>query len=247
MKTERKRSTGKHPINGGEWVLFLFSLLGLLGFENAGAQCVGPVINTFPYSEGFESSAAWTTGGTNNDWAWGSPTHPTISSAGGGSKCWCAGGLTGSFYNYSELSWIQSPCFDFTNLTYPWISLKIFWEDEYKYDGLVLQSSTDGGTTWVNVGAFGDPVDCLNANWYNYGNITWITSATPKNGWCGRIGPTVGSCQGTNGSGGWVTAKHCLTGLANKPNVMFRFLFGAGTTCNSYDGIAVDDILIENA
>ena len=226
---------------------YLFVCIAAAYTINAGAQCVGPVINTFPYSEGFESGPAWTTGGTNNDWAWGTPAHPTINSAGGGTKAWCAGGLTGSFYNYSELSWIQSPCFDFTSLNYPWISLKIFWEDEYKYDGLVLQSSTDGGTTWVNVGAFGDPVDCMNANWYDYNNITWLTSAVPKNGWCGRVGPTVGSCQGTNGSGGWVTAKHCLTGLANKPSVMFRFLFGAGTTCNDYDGIAVDDILIENA
>ncbi|MFI5148445.1 MAG: PKD domain-containing protein [Bacteroidia bacterium] len=246
MKTAGKKAWNQYSTAGIQWFVLFCSLICLLFTNQLQAQCVGPVISTFPYSEGFESAPAWTTGGTNNDWAWGSPTHATISSAGGGTKCWCVGGLTGSFYNYSELSWIQSPCFNFSTLNYPWISFKIFWEDEYKYDGLVLQSSTDGGVTWVNIGAFGDPVDCMNANWYNYGNITWLTSASPKHGWCGRIGPTVGSCQGTNGSGGWVTAKHCLNGLANKPNVMFRFLFGAGTTCNSYDGIAIDDVLIEN-
>ncbi|HEY4800546.1 MAG TPA: gliding motility-associated C-terminal domain-containing protein [Bacteroidia bacterium] len=220
-------------------ILFFF----LLSFGEIHAQCV----STYPYLEDFETAPAWTTGGANNDWAWGTPTHAIISTAGHGAKCWCVGGLSGSFYNYSELSWIESPCFDFTSLNYPWISFKIFWEDEWIYDGLVLQYSINGGSTWSNVGAFGDPVDCLNSNWYNYNNITWLTSIPVKNGWTGRIGPTVGSCKGGNGSGGWVTATHCLSGLANQPNVIFRFLFGAGTTCNSYDGIAIDYIQIQEA
>lgn len=226
--------------------LFLIALFSFTSQVNA--QC-GAVISTFPYTENFEAAAAWTTGGTNNDWAWGTPAHPIISSAGGGVKCWTVGGLTGSFYNLSEQAWIMSPCFDFTTLNYPWISFKIFWEDEWKYDGMVLQSSTNGGTTWTNVGAFGDPVNCLNANWYNYSNITWLNSlpAGTRNGWSGRTGPTVGSCQGGNGSLGWVTAKHCMSSLAGLSSVRFRFLFGSGTTCNSYDGISIDDIFIDNA
>ena len=222
-------------------LIFLFSML------NAGEFLSAQCINTFPYSEGFESAPAWTPGGTNSDWAWGAPSHPAISSAGGGTKCWCVGGLTGSFYNYSEQSTLQSPCFDFTNLAYPWISFKIFWEDEWKYDGMVLQSSINGGVTWQNVGAYNDPVDCMNDNWYNYNNILWLTSIPVKHGWCGRMGATVGNCQGGNGSGGWVTAKHCIGSLAGQPNVIFRFLFGSGTTCNAYDGIAIDDIFIDNA
>lgn len=209
------------------------------------SQC-GTVISTFPYNEDFETNAAWTSGGANSDWEWGTPAHPTISSAGGGAKCWTVGGLSGSFYNFSEQSWIMSPCFDFTNLNYPWISFKIFWEDEWKYDGLVLQYSFNGGTTWTNVGAYGDATNCLNDHWYDYNNITWLTTANPKHGWTGRTGPTSGSCQGGNGSGGWVTAKHCLSSLANHSSVRFRFLFGSGTSCNSFDGIAIDDILIQN-
>ena len=34
---------------------------------------------------------------------------------------------------------------------------------------------------------------------------------------------------------------------AGVPNVIFRFIFGAGTTCNNYDGFAVDDIMIGEA
>ena len=224
-------------------------LLFLLFFAsaiNVKAQC-GAVISTFPYSENFETVPAWTSGGTSSDWAWGTPSHPTISSAGGGTKCWIVGGLTGSFYNYGELSWVMSPCFDFTTLTYPWISFKIFWEDEWKYDGLVLQSSTDGGATWTNVGAYGDAVNCLNSNWYDYNNVTNLPATNPKHGWTGRTGSTSGSCQGGNGSLGWVNAKHCMSSLAGLPSVRFRFLFGSGTTCNNYDGIAFDDIYIDNA
>lgn len=221
-------------------------LLFVLSNEKIVAQC-GSTINTFPYTEDFEASAAWTMGGTNSTWAWGTPSHAVISSAGGGSKCWCSGGLTGASYAGAQQSWIMSPCFDFTNLSYPWISFKIFWECENIWDGMVMQYSINNGTSWVNVGAFADPVNCLNANWFNYNSISNITSANPRNGWCGRIGATSGSCAGGNGSATWVTAKHCMSALANAPSVKFRFLFGSGTTCNAYDGIAVDDILIQDA
>ncbi len=228
-------------------IIIPFVLSALIGFTiSMRAQC-GTVISAFPYTENFETVPAWTSGGPNSDWTWGTPAHPTISSAGGGLKCWTVGGLTGSSYNNSEQSWIMSPCFNFSGLNYPWISFKIFWEDEYKYDGMVLQYSTNGGTSWSNVGVYGDAVNCLNANWYNYNNITYLTSATPKHGWCGRTGATASSCQGGNGSLGWVTAKHCMSSLAGLPNVRFRFLFGSGTNCNNFDGISVDDIFIDNA
>jgi hypothetical protein len=226
--------------------LIVLLILVFLGWksESTFAQCV----NVFPYNEGFEVAPTWTIGGTNSDWAWGTPAHPTINTAGGGTKSWCVGGLTGTFYNLAEQSTLSSPCFDFTTLNYPWISLKIFWEDEFRWDGMVLQSSINNGVSWQNVGAFGDPTDCNTANWYTHNNITNLSSipAAQRHGWSGRIGPTVGSCTGLNGSGGWVTAKHCLVGLANQPNVKFRFLFGSGTTCNNYDGIAIDDIVISD-
>src|SRR6185436_14609582 len=59
--------------------------------------------------------------------------------------------------------------------------------------------------------------------------------------------PTNGMCIGGNGSNGWKLAKHCMKNLAHQPQVKFRFTFGAGTTCNDYDGLAFDDIKIEEA
>ena len=209
-------------------------------------QC-GPVINTFPHLEDFESGPVWVDGGTASDWAWGTPAHATINGAGGGVNSWCVGGLTGSFYNLGQQAYIESPCYDFSSLQYPWISFKIFWEVERQYDGMVLQYSLNGGSSYTNVGAFGDPVDCLNDNWYNEDYVNNLTTASPRNGWSGRMGPTAGSCSGGNGSGAWVTAMHCMYGLAGASSVRFRFLFGAGTACNSYDGIGIDDVLIQNA
>ncbi len=228
--------------------LLAFALLGLqTAWQVAMAQC-GPMISAFPYSEGFEAGPAWTSGGTASDWAWGTPAHPLINSAGGGTKSWCVGGLTGTFYNNNERSWLESPCFDFTNLDNPRISFKIFWEVERQYDGMTFQYSTDGGATYSNVGAFNEPSNCNTTYWFNSANITNLpASISPKHGWSGRQGSTQGSCQGGNGSQAWVTAKHCLGWLAHAPSVRFRFFFGAGSACNNYDGVAIDDVLIDES
>ncbi|HRH61585.1 MAG TPA: PKD domain-containing protein, partial [Chitinophagaceae bacterium] len=119
-----------------------------------------------------------------------------------------------------------------------------FWETENIYDGAVLQYSADGGSTWQNLGSKNDAVNCLNANWFNASSIRYVNNGE---GWSGNVQPTMGSCQGGNGSGDWVIAQHTLPFLAGKASVQFRFLFGAGTQCNSYDGFAVDDVFIGEA
>jgi gliding motility-associated-like protein len=222
--------------------LFTSVWLGLAAM----AQC-GSVISTFPYAEGFESDPAWTSGGIADDWDRGTPAHPLINSAGEGAKSWCVGGLTGQFYEFDAQSWLMSPCFDFSGLNSPWISFKIFWEVERTYDGMVLQYSLDQGTTWDNVGAFNDPDNCFDQNWYNTSNIINLDEANPKHGWSGRQGTTSGSCQGGQGSGGWITASHCLADLTGQPSVRFRFLFGSGSTCNNFDGVGIDDVHISEA
>ena len=210
------------------------------------AQCP-TTINVFPYEEGFEAGPSWTSGGTGNDWAWGTPAHGTINGAASGIRAWCVGGLTGSFYTYGEQSFLQGPCFNFTTVDHPYIAFDIFWECERTYDGMGLQYSLNAGGSWTNVGEFNGVEDCLNSNWYNTGNITNLNLASPKQGWSGRVGPTVGSCSGGQGSGQWVTASQCLPDLAGAPSVKFRFVFGAGTQCNDYDGIAIDNVFVGEA
>lgn len=212
------------------------------------AQC-GTPISIFPYLENFEAGqGGWTSGGIGNDWTWGTPAKGTISTAASGTKCWVTGGLTGSFYTFGQRSYVESPCFNLTLMNYPYIKFKIWWESEQRFDGSNLQYSLDAGNTWTNVGGANDPIDCLNENWYNQTPITNLnTLANPRDGWSGNIQPTAGSCLGGSGSGGWVEAKHCMPYLANKPSVKFRFTFGAGTTCNNFDGVAFDDVHIGSA
>lgn len=227
-------------------IFFFITLFGISIKTNA--QC-GTPISTFPYNEGFEATNGnWTTGGNLSDWTWGTPAKTVINGAASGNKCWIVGGLTGTSYNDAEASWLQSPCFNFTGLQYPYISFAVFWEMERRYDGASFQYSTDLGNAWTNVGAVGDPVNCLNDNWFNYSPIQYInTLATVRDGWSGNIQTTTGSCQGGGGSGRWVAANHCMPYLAGVPNVIFRFIFGAGTTCNNFEGFAVDDITISEA
>lgn len=199
--------------------------------------------------EGFETNnGGWISGGVGNDWAWGVPAKPVISTAGGGINCWIIGGLTGSSYSNGEASWLQSPCFDFSTLQYPYIEFKLFWEMEQQFDGASLQYSVDNGTNWQIVGSLNDPVNCFNENWFNHSSITYLSPLTTNRaGWSGNRQNSAGSCRGGNGSNGWVTAKHTLPYLAGEKGVLFRFIFGAGTLCNNYDGFAIDDFSVREA
>ena len=226
---------------------FIFSGAMMLCFvQKTNAQCATP-INTFPYTEGFEATNGnWTTGGTASDWTWGTPNKPVITgAANGSSKCWIVGGLTGSSYNNGERSWLQSPCFNFTTVQHPYISFSVFWETEKGFDGAGFQYSTDLGATWVNLGSAAETPNCLNSNWFNTATVQFLSPlANPRNGWSGSIS---GACVVGGGSGQWVNAQHTMPNLSGVPNVIFRFIFGAGTSCNSYDGFAVDDIEIGEA
>ncbi len=210
--------------------------------QQTNAQCATP-INIFPYTEGFEATnGGWATGGSGTSWAWGAPAKTIITGAATGTKCWITGGLTPGAYTNNEASWLQSPCFDFSGLQYPYISFAVFWETERRFDGANLQYSTNLGVSWTNVGTISDPINCLNENWFNFNPINGL-----GDGWSGTILPTAGGCQGGGGSARWVNAKHTMPYLAGMPNVIFRFAFGAGNICNNYDGFAIDDIIIGEA
>jgi gliding motility-associated-like protein len=216
-------------------------LFGLHSF----ALCIA----SFPYHEDFEASKGnWVSGGTSNDWAWGNPNKSKITNAAQGVNCWIAGGLSKATYNSGERSYVESPCFNFTNLSNPFIEFKIFIEAEDGFDGANFQYSINGGTTWINVGSANEPNGCYTQNWFNNASINYLnTLATVQSGWSGSSKATSGSCVGGGATGNWIQAKHCLKFLAGQPNVIFRFTFGAGTTCNTYDGFAFDDVYIQNA
>ncbi|MFL9482292.1 PKD domain-containing protein [Chitinophagaceae bacterium LWZ2-11] len=223
------------------WAGFIFVIFLS---ASAYAGCI-PVTSTSPYLETFETSDGnWIKGGVNSDWAWGTPNKKVINKAAGSTNCWVTGGLTASKYNDAENSWLQSPCFDLSALKNPCINFSILWETENAYDGASLQYSIDGGITWITLGSYADYTNCTSSSWFNTPSVKAL--GTP--GWSGNI-QTTSNCTGGSGRGlgAWVTAQHPLPQLIGQANVMFRFTFAAGTQCNDYDGVAIDNISIYDA
>jgi len=137
-------------------------------FSITGNALVPPpctTINTYPYSESFESGlGAWTQGtGDNGDWSQegagiGAPGTGTPSNNTGPN-----GAFSGNRYIFTEAStsglgsnaeaFLDSPCFDLTGLNNPEFS---FSYHMYGLDSgtLKIQISTDNGTSFVDQGWF---------------------------------------------------------------------------------------------
>ena len=127
-----------------------------------------PIISSLPYFENFEAGQnGWRiTNGSAGTWAFGTPAKSVINSAASGANCFVTGGLTGLYLD-NDFSWVEGPCFDFSNVCDPVISVRVWWNAEFSWDGMNITASTDGGTTWNIIGAFGDPL-----NWYLANSIT---------------------------------------------------------------------------
>ncbi|MEM7036148.1 MAG: PKD domain-containing protein, partial [Bacteroidota bacterium] len=189
------------------------------------------LVNTFPYLEDFEGTNVWDADGAFNDWERGTPAKAVINTAFSGSNAWVTGGLTGQYSNEAD-NWVQSPCFDMTSVTNPWVASRVWWESEFSWDGVVLEYTTDGGLNWTEIGQFGDP-----NNWYTDTTINGlVTAGNSGHGWTGR---TVSN----NGSNGWVAAKHEIGALSGAGNVQFRMHFGSDFSVQD-EGFAFDNFAI---
>ncbi len=129
-----------------------------------------PVISSYPYVEGFESSNGnWYTKGSNSSWEWGAIGKSIIYKAANGVNGWVTN-LSGD-YNTNELSYLYSPCFDLSSLTQPVLSFSHIFDIEQDYDYTWVEYSTDG-KVWNKLGTVGD-----GTNWYdNAGADNWRLS-----------------------------------------------------------------------
>ncbi len=173
-----------------------------------------PVINSFPYLEGFESSTAnWYSRGQNSSWQWGTPTKSIINKAANGTRAWVTN-LTGR-YNTNENSYLYSPCFDLSGLTQPVLSFSHIFqmEDGTPADYNWVEYSTNGGVTWTRLGTNG-----AGTNWYNdpTGKHQWRTSLTT-----------------------WHVASISIPTTGT--NVRFRFVMASDLGYN-LEGVGIDDI-----
>jgi hypothetical protein len=189
-----------------------------------------PVINTFPYSEDFESgNGGWVVGGITT-FELAAPSNVIINSAASDSMAYVTN-ATG-IYNPGEDGYVEGPCFDLSTLdSTDVLSLDVWWNAENSWDGANITTSIDGGATWTLFGSFGEP-----NNWYTDNTI----NGTPggfQEGWTGR------NSTG-NGSGGWVKAHHAIgSNLSGQSSVLMRVNFGSDGSVQD-EGFAFDNIQI---
>lgn len=216
----------------------LLSVLMLVPFL-ASAQ-----INSFPYTEDFESGAGgWEAVSVlvfePNSWILGTPDQSVIDQAApGGTISWYTD-TTG--YQSSEYSHVLSPVFDFSGLDHPTVSIDVWWDLHTNVDGAVFQSSIDGGSSWQNVGHHDDNT-LIGTNWYNH---AFLSEGFP-NGGAGLQQVSHWSGDSLQGSQGWITATHFLEGLAGESNVQFRLAWANrnGNADRPSNGFAFDNVQV---
>ncbi len=183
------------------------------------------IISTYPYIESFEGTQAWVSGGINSSWELGTPNGVFFNSASNGQNAWVTN--LDSAYNQWERSWVESPFFDFSNLTAPVIKFDISFDCFDFEDGACFEYSVDGGANWFHLGQYGDP-----GNWYNTNWVTGLYYTNSMHGWTGNVYPA------------WHQSEHDLGLLAGEDSVKFRFYFGSTENFTALEGFGFDNILI---
>ena len=178
-------------------------------------------INSFPYEMDFSNVPHyWQIGGINSSWN-------TTSHSSNGVTTYYASTQLGNDYNVHQLSYMQSPCFDFTNVDYPVL------EFSYEYrvpagDGANLTCSTDGGATWKVIGDGNFP---NNQNWYDTSNNT-LLGGQPA--WSNTIHSSA-------------SPSVTLDSLAGESSVIFRYNFASGIDSTDYFGFQFYQFSLYNA
>ncbi|HOW41463.1 MAG TPA: T9SS type A sorting domain-containing protein [Bacteroidales bacterium] len=182
------------------------------------------VISADGYFEDFESgSGGWSKGEEDlNSWTFGTPDRNTIKSAASGTAAW----FTKFDTTQVENSSVISPCFDFTNIQRPMISIGLRRSFDRDMDGAVLQYRLGDNEDWQPVGTLDDGIF-----WYNSAVIKGLPGGD-------RLGWTTGN-EST-----WINAKHSLDDLKGRKDVKFRIAYGSNGNAKGNDGLAFDDIFL---
>lgn len=187
---------------------------------------------SFPYCDNFDfASQLWTPEPTGSGTLWqiGPPTGPTLSTPNSPPNVMGVGdiGGTGSYLANSNSS-IVSPVFDFSGVSLANLSFFQNRDCEGSWDGVRMEFTTNGGTTWNLVGT--GPNDPNGVNWYTNASIN--SSSLPA--WDGQ-------------SNGWIESRYKLgsvTGLPGAVAAQFRFVFTSdGSVQNA--GFHIDDLCIK--
>ncbi|QOI98199.1 MAG: autotransporter-associated beta strand repeat-containing protein [Flammeovirgaceae bacterium] len=197
----------------------------------------------------FSSKANQTGAASDTSWVFGLPAGNVITSASSGTNAWWTGtnpnfavNQDKSRYYNNERSAIIGPCLDLRSIKRPMISLDYWADSEARFDGAVLQYSTDGGINWHIIGDDSGP----GINWYNGRALTGNPGIQP-----------LGQFGWTDRQGGWKNARHNLDQIpmADRDQVIFRIAFGSNSDNGTpppvngvpdlpFDGFAFDNVFI---
>ncbi|MCQ2374343.1 MAG: T9SS type A sorting domain-containing protein [Salinivirgaceae bacterium] len=161
-----------------------------------------------PYAEEFEENDGyWRNIGNSTTWQYGRPTGDNISSAYKSNKCWFTKPANG--YEANNVVYLESPCFNFSNVQRPMMSFAITGHSIENQDGVAVYYTTDNGRTWTLLPA---GVEYSKLHWYNKStNISALGSS------------------GFSGTFGWTYIEQLLpVELAGKSAVKFRIMFATG-------------------
>lgn len=121
-----------------------------------------PLVDSFPYREGFETNNIWTSTTpyfqTENNWP-----NKYINTAANGQKFWYTSNVADDYPDVRGLS-VTSPAFDLTKTRNAYLSFSTARNIRTGRDSAYLQISYNKGATWVKLNS------TINSNWYNARN-----------------------------------------------------------------------------
>lgn len=178
-----------------------------------------PNIMEYPYFTDFED---WTGGwrpdesSLNSSWEFGTPNFD-ITQAASGNDAWVTS--LDTTYNNNELSYLISPCLDFSSLEEdPILSFNLFIATEECCDEAWVEVSIDAGDTWSKV-----QTGERSLNWYNDTDNEW---------W-----------DGNGGINAWAPVSSLLVGTSGEAEVLVRIAFSSDFSATD-TGIGIDNIFI---
>ncbi len=193
---------------------------------------VVPVRPTFlinadnPYFEDFEAgTGGWLTDadpGSANSWEFGEPSGTIIKDTLTG-DAWVTS--LGGLYVANEKSYVESPCFDFSEIEKPMVRMDVWAHTENTRDGAAIQTSTDDGKTWTVLGSNLDGI-----NWYNSALLTGEPGGQ-RLGWTGTT------------QSAWKEARNMVDHLKGTKFRM-RVAFGSDAVASNYEGFAFDNVWV---
>ncbi|MBK9390356.1 MAG: T9SS type A sorting domain-containing protein [Bacteroidetes bacterium] len=183
------------------------------------------VLGADGYFEDFESgNGGWSKGDESlNSWSLGTPDRKTIKSAASGVTAW----FTKFDSTRTESSSVVSPCFDFTKIERPMVSLGLWRNFKEEADGVAIQYRIGDAGSWKYVGTLEDGI-----NWYNSVLINGKPGGSQL-GWTTKVADPK-----------WTEARHSLDDLKGKKDVKFRMAYGSDGNARGSEGMAFDDIFI---